>query len=295
MNAPELEDKSADQYGESEIVRVMHPHDQDLVPAPTAAPIVFAFGTTLLLAGLVTNPWISVVGALCSALGIRSWWNSVLPREAMERIPVEGVRETDTGPELGTAAPSAAASAPARQVLPIEIPRFRSGIKGGIGGGVAMAIVAVTWGLIHHSIWLPVNLLAAMVLASYDTASLASLERFSFAGFFVALGIHVAFSIMVGLLLAAMMPMAARWPRIFACIVAPFIWSLMLYVTMGVLDPTLNQWVNWYWFFGSQFAFGIVAGLIIARSEHIEIAQFLSPAERMTLERTRERGKGEAS
>jgi hypothetical protein len=295
VNASAPENEKSEQYGESETVRVMHPHDADLMPAPTSAPIVFAFGTTLAFAGLVTNPWVSIVGVICVVIGVLGWWFQVLPRESMEPIPADGVREIDTGPELGATLPPEAASAQARKVLPVEIPRIRSGIMGGIGGGVAMAIVAMAWGLVHHSIWMPINLLAAMVLSSFDTASVEALRSFSASGLFVALGIHIAFSIMVGLLLAAMMPMAARWPRIFACIVAPFIWSLFLYVTMGVLDPTLYQWVDWYWFFGSQFAFGVVAGLIIARAEKIETVQFLSPSERISLEQTHQRGKGGAS
>lgn len=157
-----------------------------------------------------------------------------------------------------------------------------------------MAIVAVIWGAIHHSIWLPINLLAAMVLSSYDTASVEALSQFSVAGLFVALGIHLAFSLGVGLCLGAMMPMAAKWPWLFACIVAPIIWSLLVYVGMGVLDPTLERYVNWWWFFGSQFAFGIVAGIVIGRSEHIAIVQFLSPAERLELERNKGGGGGDS-
>ena len=155
-----------------------------------------------------------------------------------------------------------------------------------------MAVVAIIWGAIHHSIWLPVNLLAAMVLASYDTASVQELSQFDVAGLFVALGIHLAFSIGIGLCLAAMMPMAAKWPWLFSCLVAPIVWSLVVYIGMEVLDPTLQKHVNWWWFFGSQFAFGIVAGIVIGRSEHISVAQFLSPAERMALEQSKSGGGG---
>ena len=285
MNAPSPDN---DQHGDTETVRVMHPHDADLVPAPTGAPIVFAFGTTLLFAGLVTNWLVALVGLICAIMGILGWWRQVLPRESMEPIPADAAREIDTGPELGAPLPAEAEHAPGRVVLPVEIPRVRSGIYGGLGGAAAMAVVAIVWGLIYHSsIWFPINLLAAMVLSSYDTASAESLSQFSAAGFFAAVGIHLAFSIMVGLVLAAMMPMAIKWPRVFAGIVAPCVWSLILWVAMSVLDPTLEVWVNWLWFFGSQFAFGITAGFIIAATERIETVQFLTPAERMALERTK--------
>ena len=270
-----------------EHVPVIPPEDAAMIPAPTGSPIVFAFGTTLLFAGLVTNPWVSVVGLICTVAGIVGWWRDVLPREAMELIPPDEYREIDTGPEISDPVHHRASEAPARMVLPVEVPRISSGVIGGLSGGVAMAVVALIWGAVQGSIWLPVNLLAAMVLSSYDTESLESLSTFQASGLFSALGIHLAFSIMIGLLLGAMMPMAARWPMIFACIVAPVVWSMLTYAGMGVLDPTLEKYVDWWWFFGSQFAFGIVAGVVIGRSEKISVVQYLSPAERFKLERNK--------
>lgn len=266
---------------------LMAPEDAAMIPAPTGAPIVMAFGTTLLFAGLVTSPWVSVVGFIAFVAGIVGWWRDVLPRESMELIPAEAHRPIDTGPAPDAPAPTEAPRAPARKVLPMEVPRIRSGILGGLGGGTAMAAVALGWGAVQGSVWLPINLLAAMVLSSYDAESLESLSAFQTGGFLTALGIHLAFSIMIGLLLGAMMPMAARWPMTFSGIVAPVIWSLVTYTSMGVLDPALERYVDWWWFVGSQFAFGIVAGLIIARSEHISVVQYLSPAERYQLETNR--------
>ena len=88
------------------------------------------------------------------------------------------------------------------------------------------------------------------------------------------------------------MPMAIGFPRIFSIIVAPLTWSLVTYTAMGVIDPLLEQWVDWWWFIGSQVAFGAVAGFFIARSERIETIQFLTPAERLGLEQTRAQGEG---
>lgn len=265
---------------------ITHAHP-DVLPAPTAAPIVFAFGTTLGFAGLVTNPWVSVVGVTCAVFGIIAWWRAVLPVEATEPIPQDAYRETQTGAGPNAPIPAHAKDAPARRVVPGEIPRVRSGILGGIAGGAAMAGVALLWGAIYHTIWMPINLLAGLVLSSVDPSNLSALESFDGGAFAAALGIHAAFSIGMGLLLAAMMPIAARWPKLFSCLVAPAIWSLLAWVTMDVVDPALGEWVNWWWFIASQFAFGCVAGFVIARSEKIELVQFLSPAERLGLERSR--------
>src|SRR6185436_13546150 len=58
------------------------------LPAPTAWPIVLAFGTTLLFAGLVTSATISVLGAVLMIAGAVGWFRDVLPHEAHEVVPV---------------------------------------------------------------------------------------------------------------------------------------------------------------------------------------------------------------
>src|SRR5580704_14069976 len=58
------------------------------LPAPTAWPLVLAFGFTLLCAGLVTNGVISVLGGVLMVFGVVGWFRQVLPHEAHEDIPV---------------------------------------------------------------------------------------------------------------------------------------------------------------------------------------------------------------
>src|SRR6516165_8712490 len=59
------------------------------LPAPTVWPIVFAFGLTLLFAGLLTNVSLSLVGVVLSLAGSVGWFRDVLPRERHEMVPVE--------------------------------------------------------------------------------------------------------------------------------------------------------------------------------------------------------------
>jgi hypothetical protein len=40
---------------------------------------------------------------------------------------------------------------------------------------------------------------------------------------------------------------------------------------MGVVNPVLQQRVNWPWFIVSQFIFGLVASIAVIRSETIPI------------------------
>src|SRR5271170_7932670 len=58
------------------------------LPAPTAWPIVLAFGVTLLFAGLVTSTPISIVGAALSLTAGVGWFCDVLPQEKEETVEV---------------------------------------------------------------------------------------------------------------------------------------------------------------------------------------------------------------
>jgi len=37
----------------------------------------------------------------------------------------------------------------------------------------------------------------------------------------------------------------------------------------------LNERIDWLWFVASQFAFGIVAGLVVVRQQRVPITQFV--------------------
>src|SRR5262249_58072825 len=58
------------------------------MPAPTAWPFVTALGITLLGAGLVTHPAVSVVGLVLALRGAVGWFREVLPTEQHETVRV---------------------------------------------------------------------------------------------------------------------------------------------------------------------------------------------------------------
>src|SRR5882724_10829548 len=57
------------------------------LPAATAWPIVLAFGTTLLFAGLVTSVAVSALGGVLMIAGAVGWFRDVLPHEAHDVVP----------------------------------------------------------------------------------------------------------------------------------------------------------------------------------------------------------------
>src|SRR5262245_32584582 len=131
------------------------------MPAPTYWPLILAFGITLLYAGLVTQIAVSAVGLLLVLRAAAGWFKEVYPVEKHEKVPVlpESQRAQPIKVSSRSVGRLRAGVADHRVHIPAKYHPYSSGIKGGLAGGVAMAIVACLYGLIAHgSIWYPVNL-----------------------------------------------------------------------------------------------------------------------------------------
>src|SRR5438270_7053859 len=73
---------------ESEIPTPDRPSPTLELPAPTAWPIVLAFGLSLVFAGLVTSASVSILGAILAVAGCVGWFREVPPREKHESVQV---------------------------------------------------------------------------------------------------------------------------------------------------------------------------------------------------------------
>lgn len=252
------------------------------LPAPTAWPIVLALGATLLFAGLLTGVDITVVGAVLTVVAAVGWFRDVLPREHHEMAPVE----SEEAP-IATARTEVTRPAPEthRLRIPVEIYPVTAGIKGGLAGSVAMAVLGCAYGVLSHgSIWYPINLLASVVDAESLRLPMDYLTSFHLALFLVASFLHVVTSILVGLLYGVMLPMFPRRPILLGGLIAPIMWSGLLYATLGIINPLLDRRIDWKWFVASQMGFGIVAGLVVVRQARVRTRQFLPFAVRAGIE-----------
>ncbi len=54
-------------------------------------------------------------------------------------------------------------------------------------------------------------------------------------------------------------------------VILPIVWTALSYGLMGVVNRTLEDKVSWPWFIASQFVFGVVAALVVLRSETIHV------------------------
>lgn len=239
------------------------------MPASTAWPIVLAFGFTLLFAGLLTSVSVSVLGAVLTIAGCVGWFRELFPREHEEIVPVVD-EEISITTERHLVERLPVAPEHVRAWLPLETYPISAGVKGGLAGSVAMAVLACTYGLIKTgSIWYPINLLAAVVYAPTEVPSAAQFNSFHAGIFFLAVVLHLVSSTLVGLLYGAMLPMFARRPILLGGLIAPVLWSGLLYSIMDILDPVLGSHIDWYWFTASQIAFGVVAGLVVMRQARV--------------------------
>ena len=255
-----------------------------ILPAPTAWPFVLALGVSLIFAGMLTNASISVLGTILYLAGAVGWFRQVLPHEQHELVPVAPERE------LAIVAPREVerlrvAEQVQRAWLPLKIYPISAGVKGGLAGGVAMALLASLYGLIFfHSIWYPINLLAGSLYAPSAMPTMGAMMGFRFDWFLFALAMHVTMCLLVGLLYGAMLPMLPTRPIVLGGIIAPLIWTGLLYEILGFVNPLLDERINWWWFAASQVAFGVVAGLVVVRQNKVWTSENLPLAMRAGIE-----------
>lgn len=258
--------------------------DSIWLPAPTAWPLVLAFGVTLVFAGLVTNLSVTVLGVLLSARAAVGWFRDVLPEEAHETVRVGSARSVPAVAPRPVARLNVAARLH-RAWLPLEFYPISAGIKGGLAGGVVMALLAMAYGVVSGTgIWYPINLLAAGFFPAAVTMSISEIAAFHARALAIAASLHLLTSLLVGLLYGAMLPMLPRRPILLGGVVAPMIWSALLYTILGIVNPVMNQRLDWFWFVLSQVGFGIVAGLVVSRQERVQTWQHLPLAVRAGIE-----------
>jgi hypothetical protein len=253
------------------------------LPAPTAWPFVFALGVTLIFAGMLTSASISILGAVLYLAGAIGWFCQMLPHEHHEVVPVAPAPEPVVVPPREVMRLSITEAH--RAWLPLKVYPVSAGIKGGMAGAVAMALAAMLYGVISHgSIWYPINLLAGSLYEQGAMPSTEEMLHFHLGWFLFALALHLTISLLVGLLYGAMLPMLPNLPILLGGVVAPLVWTGLVYSVLGLVNPLLEQRINWVWFTASQVAFGVVAGLVVVRQSKVWTAENIPFAVRAGIE-----------
>lgn len=235
------------------------------LPKPTAWPFVMAFGVTFIFLGLVTYPTVSILGVVFTLISIVGWFRQVLPHEVHESVPIvkdENLVFVTDHPGIERVK----AAGPQPEYFPVAAHPLTSGIKGGIAGGIAMAIPALIYGWVAHgSIWWAVNLLGGAGVAVWRNPTPAQIAAFHWQWLLIACVIQAACSLLAGLVYGGLLPMLSRYPIIIGGIVVPIVWTGFVHTILHTINPVLDFYISWVWFTVSEIAFGLVASWVVSR------------------------------
>ncbi len=253
---------------------MQHGDDGSIVmPTSTASPLVVALGVTLLCAGCVTDWAMSGLGGVLLLVGLGRWVSQLLPgRGEEEHAWLPAHRRARAIERVAVPVEVRRAGFIQRMQVPAQVHPYSTGVRGGIVGGAAMAIVALGYGVVSgRGIWYPVNLLAAMLLPSMADMTGPELQQFDATALVLGLLVHGIVSAMAGLFYGILLPTLPRYPVVWGGIVAPLLWTGAVHGFMGVLNPVMNSRVDWPWFIASQVLFGLTAGVVVVRSKKVPL------------------------
>jgi hypothetical protein len=129
-----------------------------------------------------------------------------------------------------------------------------------------MVIPAEIYGIVRfHSIWYVVNLLGGAGVGNWVNPTVEEMSHFRLSEFITANIIQGSTTLLVGLLYGAMLPMWPRQPILLGGIIAPVIWTGLLHSVLGIVNPFLQQRIDWWSFAASQVIFGLVAGYTVTK------------------------------
>ena len=253
------------------------------LPAPTMWPFLMALGITLIFFSFVTSVWVMWLGIVLAVIPAIGWFRAVLPHEEHVDLEVDTTVVEIESDMAGVA--KIQVDETHRAQLPLQTFTFASGIKGGIAGGIAMLIPAELYGIIRfHSIWYIVNLLGGAGVGEWTNPTMYQLTHFRLSAFITANIIQGAVTLLVGILYGALLPVWPKRPILLGGIVAPVLWTGVLHSALGIVNPFLQQKIDWWSFLAAQVIFGLVAGYTVTKLGKIEELRQLPLSVRLGLE-----------
>ncbi len=231
--------------------------------------------------GAATNLFFCIIGGVLLLIALAGWISQLLPGRGHEHEPLPAPEDRVTViPRPGTVEQLEPGKTGYRFQLPQKVHPLSAGIKGGILGGLLMPIPAMIWAVsTGHSIWYPVNLLAGLVLPGLTDMPAeqlrANLEMFHPWGLLCGIIMHATLSIGFGLIGGVLLPTLPHvfgGPLLFGGLILPLLWSGANHSLMGLVNPLLNQYIDWPWYVVSQIVYGLATSIVIIRSEQITIA-----------------------
>ena len=167
--------------------------------------------------------------------------------------------------------PAAGANGVAEPSVPAMVHTYRAGLVGGLLGGLAMVAVALIYGVLAGTVWLPVNLIGATVVRELQTAPPDVLSTFQPAALVAGLVIHLALSAFLGLVFALLLPTLPGPPILWSIVIGPALWGIASLLVLPAVNPVMAEYVDVPSFFLAHLVYGLVLGWWIARSPKIPV------------------------
>ena len=117
-----------------------------------------------------------------------------------------------------------------------------------------------------------VSLFPASAARASRSSSIFSSVRLS-----SAIVVHATFSLTFGLLFGVVsptLPPIPGGPIIAGGVLMPLFWSGLCHGFMGIINPSLQRHVNWFWFVVSQAVYGVAMSIVVVRTQKV----FVPPA-----------------
>lgn len=157
--------------------------------------------------------------------------------------------------------------------VPAEVYPYSAGVVGGILGGAAMALVAIVTGLlIGRGPWYPLNLVAATIMRSLQTASPEALSQFHLTALIVGFILHMLISTGIGFLFAVLLPTLPGRPWVWSLLIGPALWFAAQFVVLPLVNPVMSTSVWLPSFFVAHLAYGLVLGAWIQHAGKVPVS-----------------------
>jgi len=148
---------------------------------------------------------------------------------------------------------------------------LRDGLIAGAVAGLAMTVTMAIWGAITgNGIWYPVNLIAATVMTSLQTAPIEELRTFMPVAALVGTLIHFVISVALGLVFDLLLPTLPGHPMVWALIIGPLLWIAAEFAILPILNERMGEAIAPQTFIVAHIIYSVVMGYIILRSQRLE-------------------------
>ena len=158
-------------------------------------------------------------------------------------------------------------------VYPEWVYPYKAGIFGGLLGGLAVSVVGLGYGVYSGNVWLPVNLVAAVLIRRYQGESVAVISEFDPLALLIGVGIHAVMSITLGLMFTFILPALPGRPLYWAPVIGPLLWVGAYMAALPLINPVMVDNLEVISFTIANIAYGILLGWWIDRTPMVRVQQ----------------------